>query len=71
MVQHNSSYSVSLIATHSISGVLSILLTNLCRPGDLVKSDRGIEMQTRVWKEIVDSLATKVPEVAQLASMPA
>ena len=46
------------------------LLTNLCRPGDLVTSNSGKHMQQQVWAEIVDSLAAKVPEVNHLAPVP-
>ena len=37
----------------------------------MVTSVRGKQMQQKVWKEITDSLAAKVPAVAELASMPA
>jgi len=46
------------------------LLTNLCRPGDLVTSNSGKHMQQQVWAEIVKSLAAKVPKVNDLASVP-
>lgn len=51
--------------------VLSNLLTILCRPGDLVTGNHGKYMQQVVWKEIVESLAVKIPEVKHLASVPA
>lgn len=52
-----------------IAGCATGLLTNLCRPGDLVTSNSGKQMQHEVWKEIAESLAAKVPEVSHLASL--
>ena len=37
----------------------------------MVTSVRGKQMQQKVWKEITESLAIKVPAVTQLASVPA
>ncbi len=74
MVQNNGRDSVSLIAPRPcpqcmIAGCATGLLTNLCRPGDLVTSNSGKQMQHEVWKEIAESLAAKVPEVSHLASL--
>lgn len=35
------------------------------RPGELVTSNEGIEMQENVWSEIVEELRAKVPEVSR------
>ena len=76
MVQDSSLNSVSLTATRPGSEIHNSefhpqLLTNLCRPGDLVTSNSGKHMQQEVWKDIAKSLTAKVPEVNDLASMPA
>jgi hypothetical protein len=34
--------------------------------GDLVTSDKGREMQQKVWSEIVESLSTQVPAVSEI-----
>jgi hypothetical protein len=36
------------------------------RAGDLVTSDKGKEMQLKVWNEIVESLSAKVPTVLEI-----
>lgn len=38
------------------------------RPGDLITSAEGKQLQQKVWSEIVDELKTKIPEVEGLAS---
>lgn len=40
------------------------------RPGGLITSAEGKQLQQKVWSEIVDELKTKVPEVEGLASSP-
>ena len=71
MVQDDGADSVSLMLTRLEVKWRADLLNSLCRPGDLVTSSRGKEMQRQVWKEITESLTMKVPEVKRLASVPA
>lgn len=64
-----------LLQDHSLGNVSYILYTLTAlftgsnhlynRPGELVTSNEGIEMQENVWSEIVEELRAKMPEVSR------
>jgi hypothetical protein len=48
-----------------ISSVISSKLTPY-RPGPLVESHKGKELQSRIWREIIEVLEVKSPGVAKI-----
>lgn len=49
------------------SNNLKLILTCIHRMGGLMASDERRDLQEQVWREIVDALKSRVPEVEQLA----